>query len=313
MVRFIAQRLIAGVTLLIVISTVAYLLMFLGSSNVARNLLGPTATTEQVSALEAQLGLDKPLLVRYWDWLSHAVTGDLGTSWSSRAPVTELVTSRVGVTLSLLIGAVVLTAIVAVLLGAWAASAGGWVDRVIQVSSVFVGAVPNFLVALVLVYVFALSLGWFQPTGYTPPEASVTAWLSAITLPVLALAVGSIAGVAQQVRGSMIDQLRKDYVRTLECRGLSARRILLRHVLRNSAGPALNVLAVLFVAMIGGAVVIEQIFAIPGLGSLTVSSSLSGDIPLTMGIVVTTVIIVVILNLLVDLVQAWLNPKVRLS
>lgn len=313
MASFILKRLLAGIGLLFVISSVVYLLMSLAATDVARNLLGETATQDQVVTLEKQLGLDQPVLVRYWGWLTDALTGNLGTSWSSRTSVTEIIASRIGVTLSVLIGAVLLTALLAIVLGAAAAITGGWADRIIQVSSVVVAAVPNFLVALMLVFVFALQLGWFRATGYTPPDVSIGAWLASITLPVLAIALGSAAGVAQQVRGSMIDQMQRDYVRTLECRGLDARTIIFRHVLRNSAGPALNVLAVLFVAMIGGAVVIEQIFAIPGLGSLTVNASLLGDVPLIMGIVITTVVMVVVLNLIVDLLQAWLNPKVRLS
>ncbi|WP_061962744.1 ABC transporter permease [Demequina aurantiaca] len=311
--RFIARRIVAGISLLFVITSAAYFLLYLSGGDVARNLLGPTATDAQVAAKATELGLDQPLLTRYWDWLSGALTGDFGNSWASRAPVTELLSGRVAVTLTIVVAAVIVSGIGAVILGSLASSRGGWVDRTIQVASLVGAAVPGFLIAMVLVLVVAINLGWFEPTGYINPSTSITGWLSTAVLPITALAVAGVAGVTQQVRGSMLDERRKDYVRTLECRGLSSRTITYQHVLRNASGPALNVLALMFVAMLGGAVVVEQVFSIPGLGKLTVTSTLSSDVPVIMGIVVVTVVLVVILNLLIDLLQAWLNPKVRLS
>ena len=168
------------------------------------------------------------------------------------------------------------------------------------------------LIALGLVTLFALNLGWFEPTGYVNLSDSPSGWLGTVTLPVIALSVGGIAGVAGQVRGSVVDALRQDYVRTLRSRGLSFNRVVFKHVLRNAGGPALAVLAVQFVGLLGGAVVVEQVFAIPGLGQVAVSSTTQGDIPLVMGLVVATAALVVIVNLVIDLAQGWLNPKVRL-
>jgi peptide/nickel transport system permease protein len=181
------------------------------------------------------------------------------------------------------------------------------------VLSVLGFAIPGFLIALALVIIFAINLHWFKPTGYVPFTDSPSGWLSTVTLPIIALAIGSIAGVTQQIRGSVIDALRQDYVRTLRSRGLSSGRVIYKHVLRNAGGPALAVLAVQFVGLLGGAVIVEQIFAIPGLGQVSVSATTQGDIPLVMGLVVVTAIIVVVVNLLIDLLQGWLNPKVRLS
>ncbi|WP_084105817.1 ABC transporter permease [Demequina sp. NBRC 110056] len=311
--RFITRRVISGISLLFVISSAAYLLLYISSGDVARNLLGPTATDEQVAAKAAELGLDQPLLTRYWDWLTGALTGDFGTSWASRAPVTEVLGGRVSVTLTLVIAAVIVSALGAIVLGTLAASRGGWSDRTIQVVSLIGAAVPGFLIAMLLVLFVAIDLGWFAATGYVRPTESFSGWIQTAVLPITALAVAGVAAVTQQVRGSMLDEQRKDYVRTLECRGLSRRSIVFRHVLRNAATPALNVLALMFIALLGGAVVVEQVFAIPGLGKLTVSSTLTGDVPVIMGIVVVTVMLVVAVNLLIDLIQAWLNPKVRLS
>ncbi|HXH33577.1 MAG TPA: ABC transporter permease [Plantibacter sp.] len=172
---------------------------------------------------------------------------------------------------------------------------------------------PAFLIALGLVIVFAINLGWFKPTGFVQLTDSFSGWLSSITLPVIALSLGGIAGVSQQIRGSMLDALRQDYVRTLQSRGLNRRTVVMQHVLRNAAGPGLAVLGVHFVGLLGGAVIIEQIFAIPGMGQVAVTATSQGDIPLVMGLVIATAILVVILNLFVDLAQGWLNPKVRLS
>jgi len=310
---FVIRRLASGVVLIVVLTSLTYLLLYLSGGDIARGILGQSATPETVELKKQELGLDQPLLQRFGDWVSNALQGDLGASWFTGQPVTDAISSRLSVTLSLVIGATVLTAVIAVVLGIVAATRRGWADRVVQVLAVLGFAVPGFLVALGLVLVFAINLGWFKPTGYTMLSESPTGWLSSITLPVIALSLGSIAGVAAQIRGSMIDALRLDYVRTLRSRGLSERRVVYKHVLRNSAGPALSVLAIQFVGLIGGAVIMEQIFAIPGLGQIAVGATAQRDIPLVMGLVLVMAVIVVLLNLVVDLLQGWLNPKVRLS
>jgi peptide/nickel transport system permease protein len=311
--RFVARRLAAGVVLIVVIATLTYLLLYLSGGDIARRILGETATADVVERKKVELGLDQPLLKRFGDWLGNAVQGDFGVSWFTGQQVTDALTSRLAVTLSLVIGATILTAVVSIVLGVLAATRRGWADRLVQVLAVLGFAIPGFLIAVGLVLVFAIQLGWFEPTGYTRFSDSPGGWLKSIILPVVALALGGIAGVAAQIRGSMIDALRNDYVRTLRSRGLSERSVVYKHVLRNAAGPALSVLAIQFVGLIGGAVIVEQIFAIPGLGQVAVIATSQGDIPLVMGLVLVTAVIVVILNLVVDLLQGWLNPKVRVS
>jgi peptide/nickel transport system permease protein len=310
---FIVRRLLSGAVLLFVITTVAYTLLYLGGGDIARRILGQNATQEQVAAKAAELGLDKPLLEQYGGWLSQAVTGDLGRSWFSGQLVTVGVSSRLSVTLSIVIGAVLIAAVVAVTLGVLAAVRGGVIDRIVQFISVLGFAIPGFLIALGLVLVFAINLKLFKATGYVPITESFTGWLASVTLPVAALAIGAIASVTQQVRGSVTDALNRDYVRTLRSRGLGSNRVVYKHVLRNAGGPALAVLAVQFVGLVGGAVIVEQVFALPGLGQLAVQSTTNGDIPNVMGLVLATAVIVVVVNLLIDLAQAALNPKVRLS
>ena len=313
MLTFIACRLASGVILLITISVVAFLLLYAGGGDIARRLLGEDASPATVAQKAHELGLDQPLIVQFGTWLSGAVRGDFGTSWFTSQPVSDAILSRLSVTLSLVFGATLLIAVVSVVLGVLAATRGGIVDTIVQVLSLIGTAIPGFLIALGLVLVFAINLGWFKPTGYVQFADSPAGWLGSITLPVIALSLGGIAGVTQQIRGSMLDSLRQDYVRTLRSRGISPRSVILKHVLRNAAGPALAVLGVHFVGLLGGAVIIEQMFAIPGMGQVAVTATSQGDIPLVMGLVLATAVLVVLLNLVVDLAQGWLNPKVRLS
>lgn len=313
MLTFIVRRVLAGIILVLAVSVVAFTLLYAGGGDIARRILGQNASAETVALRAEQLGLNQPLPVQYWNWLSNAVAGDFGVSWFTSQPVTTSLSSRLTVTLTLVIGTTIVAAIVSVVLGILAARRGGWVDGLVQFIAVIGFAVPGFLIALYLVLFFAIELGWFKATGYIPFTTSVSGWLSSITLPIAALSLSAIAAVAQQVRGSVTDALSRDYVRTLRARGLGMNRVVYLHVLRNAGGPALAVLAVQFVGLLGGAVIVEQVFALPGIGQLTVSATSSGDIPVVMGVVVATAVIVVIVNLLIDLAQAALNPKVRLS
>lgn len=313
MLRFTIRRLVSGVILLFVISSLAYLLLYLGAGDVGRRILGPQASAETVALKNEQLGVDQPLLTRYLDWLGHAVTGDFGTSWFTFQPVDEAITSRLAVTISIVIGATILSGLIAIALGVWAARRRGWADKLVQVIAVLGFAIPGFLIAIFLVNVFALNLHWFRPTGYVQIGTSFTGWLGSVTLPILALSIGAIAAIVQQVRGSVIDALRQDWVRTLRSRGLSENRVIFKHVLRNAGGPALAVLAVQFIGLLGGAVIVEQIFAIPGLGQVSVVATSQGDVPLVMGLVVAIGTIVVLVNLVIDLLQGFLNPKARVS
>jgi peptide/nickel transport system permease protein len=313
MLQFVLRRLIAGVVLLFVVSSLAFLLLYLGAGDIARQILGQEATQEQVAQLNDRLGLNEPLLTRYASWLGGAVTGNFGTSWFTNQAVMTAITSRLSVTLSLVIGTVLLTAIVGTALGVWAARRRGAADRTVQIVSVLGFAIPGFLIAILLVNVFALQLRWFKPTGFVAFTTSFTGWLGTVTLPIIALSIGAIAAIAAQVRGSVIDTMRQDWVRTLRSRGLSQNRTLYKHVLRNAGGPALAVLAVQFVGLLGGAIIVEQIFAIPGLGQIATASTGQGDIPLVMGLVVVTAAIVVVVNIVIDILHGFLNPKARIS
>ncbi|MER5261982.1 ABC transporter permease [Actinosynnema sp. NPDC002837] len=311
MLGFVLRRLAAGVFLLFAISFVSFVLLSVPHLDVARQLVGQAATQDVVDAKNAALGLDQPVLARYASWLGDAVTGDLGTSWFTSENVLTAIGNRLPVTLSLMLGVTLVTAVLAFSLGVWAGVRRGVVDRFVQVLGVVGYALPGFLVTLVIVLVFAVQLRWFPAIGYVPLTSSVPGWLSTVVLPILSLSVASVAGVSQQVRGSVIDVLRQDYVRTLRARGLPPRRVLFRHVLRNASAPALTVLGMQFVGLLGGAVLVEQIFGLPGIGSMTVTYTTRGDTPIIMGLVMTTVVCVVVINLAVDVLIGWLNPKAR--
>lgn len=313
MVSFVLRRLASGATLIFVASTLTFLLMSLSGGNPARNILGEGATDEQVAAKAAELGLDQPLLERYVSWLTSALQGDFGTSWFTNEPVISSLANKFPVSLSIVTGAILVTAVLAALLGVTAAVRRGWIDRFVQIFAVIGFALPNFWVALVLVTVFAVSLRLLPATGFVPFTTDPGRWFLGLILPVTALAIGTIASTAQQVRGAMIDVLSQDYVRTLRARGISSSSLLFRHVLRNAAPPALTVLSLQFVGLLGGAVVIEKVFALPGIGNLAVTATTQGDLPQILGLVVVMVILVVLVNLLIDLAAGWLNPKARLA
>jgi peptide/nickel transport system permease protein len=313
MFAFIARRLGSGALLLLVISSLAYFLMFFSPSNIAINLLGDAATPEQLAAKEIELGLDRPIFDRYLEWLSSALSGDLGTSWFSSEPIVQALLSRLPVTLTLVSVTILLTAVVATILGTAAAVRGGVIDRIVQILGVAGFAIPNFVIAIFLVTVFAIQLFLLPATGWVPLEQDPSLWLQSMILPVSALVLGSVASSSAQIRSAVKAVLEKDWVRTLRARGLSEREILLKHVLRAAAPAGLTILSLQFVGMLGGTVIIEQIFALPGVGFLALQSTGIGDTPVVMGVVVVTVIVVILVNLLVDLANGWLNPKVRVK
>ncbi|RAN79410.1 ABC transporter permease [Bacillus sp. SRB_336] len=313
MVSFILKRIVSGISVLVAISFFTYCLLYFSSANIARNILGEYASQAQVQAKEIELGLHRPLLTRFFEWAGNALHGDFGTSWFTSERVVTAITTRLPITLTLVIVSIVCIAIVATLLGMAAAVKRGWIDRLVQGAAVVGDAIPDFVLAIVLVSVFAISLKFFPATSSISPDAGAEAWVASMTLPVIALLINGIASIAQQIRSAVIKQLEKDYVRTLRSRGISEREILFKHVLRSAAPAGLTVLSLKFVGMLGGVVIIEQIFALPGMGALAVQSTSMGDIPLVMGVVLYTVIIVIIVNLLVDLINGWLNPKVRVS
>ncbi|QPZ39500.1 ABC transporter permease [Paramicrobacterium chengjingii] len=313
MLTFIIKRIVSGITVLIAISCATFFLLYYSGSNIARNILGEYATPDQIVAKEHELGLDRPIIVQFGEWATRAVSGNLGISWFTSQGVAESLLTRLPVTLTLLIVAIICIATFATVIGIAAAVKRGWIDRVVQVGAVLGEAIPSFVLGIIFVTIFAINLGWFPATSSIQPGSTGSAWVLSLALPAIALVVNGLTSTAQQIRSAVIAQLEKDYVRTLRSRGIPETIVLFKHVLRSAAPAGLTVLSLHFIGMLGGVVIIEQIFALPGMGALAVQSTVLGDTPLVMGVVIYTVIIVIIVNLLVDLANGWLNPKVRVS
>jgi peptide/nickel transport system permease protein len=257
--------------------------------------------------------LDLPLYEQYWQWLTHAVRGDLGSSLFTGESVTDAIQSRLPVTLSLMFGALLVSLVVGVALGVFSAMRGGVLGRIVDGFALVGFALPAFWVGAMLVVVFAVALRWLPATGYVALADSPTDWLASLVLPVVSLALGSIAALAKQTREAMLDVLSSEYIRMARANGIRNRSIVLVHALKNASVRVITVLGVQAVGLLGGTVVVENVFALPGLGSLAVNSTVQHDLPVVQGTVVYFTVLVVVINLIVDIAYTWLNPKVRAS
>ncbi|GAC1368757.1 MAG: ABC transporter permease [Pseudarthrobacter sp.] len=313
MITFILKRLGSGLVVLFAVSLLVFSLLYVSSGSIARNILGDTATPEQVAIKNAELGLDQPFFVRYFGWLGGAARGDLGTSWFTSEPVANALATRIPVTMTMVFAAMLLIALIATLIGVAAAVKRGWVDRVVQVGAILGDSIPGFVIGIILVFFLAIQLGLFPATSTIAPGVGADAWALSLTLPVIALLINGVTGGAQQIRSAVIKQLERDYVRTLRSRGISDPEVLFKHVLRSAAPAGLTVLSLQLIGMLGGVVIIESIFALPGMGPLAVAATAQSDQPVVMGVVMYTVVVVIAVNLIVDLLNGWLNPKVRAS
>jgi peptide/nickel transport system permease protein len=312
MTVYVLRRLATGVVLALLVTLITFVLLSFSFEGIVRSILGLSATPESIAALSSELGFDRPVLVQYLDWLAGVVRGDFGRSLFTAQPVADAVAARLSVTLSIVVVALLITVVISVVLGVAAATRGGAIDRIAQGLSLFGYIVPGLLLAIVLVVVFAVNLRVLPATGYTALTTDPAKWAASITIPVIVLVVGGVANMAAQVRGAMIDELRKDYVRTLRTRGVATSSVVLRHALRNAAGPALTVLSLEFIQMLGGALIIENVFVLPGFGTYSFNAALQGDIPVILGVTVFGVLLVVAVNLLTDIANGWLNPKARI-
>ncbi|MET3803219.1 peptide/nickel transport system permease protein [Nakamurella sp. UYEF19] len=303
--------LLTAVPLVFCVTALTFVLTSLVPGDAARSILGISATPEQVSALNNQLGLDRSMPAQYGRWLLDAVRGDLGTSITSGVPVSQELAERIGVTLSLILGALVVATVIGVGLGVYSAVRGGWSARAVDVISLLGLAVPTFWLGLVLLTIFAVRWQVFPATGYTAFGDSPVQWFESLVLPVVTLGLAGSAPVAKQTRSGVLSELGRDYVPALRSRGITERSILLRHVLRNAGGPIVTVLGLMVIGLLGGTVLAETVFVMPGLGSLAVTATSSHDIPTIQGVALVFTIVVLLVNLAIEMLHAWLNPKVR--
>lgn len=309
----VGKRLALAVPLVWVVMTLTFVLLRLAPGDPTVAILGERATVEQYEQARSELGLDRPFLEQYGVFLGDLVRGEVGTSLLSSREAADVVLDRLPVTLSLTIGATVMSVVLGVALGVFAALRRGWAGQVSQVGVVIGQAVPNFWLGLVLVVVFAVQLDWFPPNGYTPLAESAGGWAHALILPIVALGLAAVGAVARMTRGSMVAVLDREYIRTLRAAGLPRSSIVFKHALKNAAIPVTTIVGLRFIGLLSSAVVIEQVFALPGVGSLAVSAASQSDYPVMQALVFYLTLAVVVVNLVVDLIYAWLNPKVRVS
>jgi peptide/nickel transport system permease protein len=311
MFRIIARRLLLSVPLILIVSAITFVLGSLVPGDPARTLLGINGTPEQYEALREQLNLDRPLYEQYWLYLLDLFQGDLGRSIFNNELVSNIITTRLPVTLALVIGGTLVAAIVGVALGVLSATRSRFLARVVDVISLVGTALPSFWVGLVLIAIFAVAMRWFPATGFTSFASSPSLWAASLVLPVTALAIGGVALIAKITRDAMLSTLAMDYIRTLRASGIGGTSIVWRHALRNAGLAIATAVGLTLINFLPGAVLIENVFVLPGLGSAVVSATNQHDIPIVQGIGLVFTVIVIVVNLIVDVVYGFLNPKVR--
>ncbi|HVQ71245.1 MAG TPA: ABC transporter permease [Bradyrhizobium sp.] len=312
MLSYILRRILSTLPVMGIVALFVFSLLYIAPGDPAAVIAGDQASPADVERIRQGLGLDRPFLVQFGTWVWNILHGDLGTSIFTNMPVSAMIAQRVEPTLSLMAITLVLTILVAVPLGVAAAwKAGSWVDRTIMAFAVFAFSLPVFVVGYVLAYVFALQFEWLPVQGYTPFKSGVWPWLRNLILPALALGSVYIALIARITRASMLEVLQQDYVRTARAKGLGQRNILFVHALKNAAVPIVTVIGIGIALLIGGAVVTESVFAIPGLGRLTIDAILRRDYPVIQGIVLLFSFLYVLVNLMVDVTYTLVDPRIR--
>ncbi|MCZ0738543.1 ABC transporter permease [Phreatobacter sp. AB_2022a] len=309
---YIARRILATIPVMAVVALFVFSLLYIAPGDPAAVIAGDQASPADVEKIRQSLGLDRPFLVQFGDWVWRLVHFDLGTSIFTGLPVTQLIAQRIEPTLSLMIVTLILAVAIAVPLGVVAAwKSGTLIDRAIMAFAVFGFSVPVFVVGYLLAYLFALELEWLPVQGYTPIAQGLWPWFENLILPAIALGCVYVALIARITRATMLEVLQQDYVRTARAKGVGQGGILFLHALKNAAVPIVTVIGIGIALLIGGAVVTESVFAIPGLGRLTVDAILRRDYPVIQGLVLLFSFVYVLVNLAIDLVYTLVDPRIR--
>jgi peptide/nickel transport system permease protein len=316
MLRFLLQRLAAVLPVLLVVSVIVFLILRLSPGDPAAVIAGNSATTQEVEMVREQLGLNRSLPAQYGIWLGKVVQGDLGFSYYLTKPVTALIAQRIEPTLALALGTIVLAVLVAIPLGTLAAwRMGGWLDRLLSGFSVLGFSVPVFVIGYLLIYLFSIQLGWLPVQGYKrlfgSDSQGLLMWARHLVLPWVTLGMIYVALIARVTRASVSEALTEDYIRTARAKGIAERAVLMRHALANAAVPIATVVGIGVALLIGGVVVTETVYSIPGLGSLTVEAVLNRDFPVIQGVVLFFSVLYVLVNLAVDVSYLFLDPRIR--
>ena len=312
MLAYIARRVVATIPVMAVVALLVFSLLYIAPGDPATIIAGDQASPEDIERIRISLGLDRPFLVRFGAWVWDVLRGDLGNSIFTNLPVTHMIGQRIEPTVSLMLLTLVISLTFAIPLGVLAAwKQGSWIDRFAMVVSTAGFSVPVFVMGYVLAYVFALWLDWLPVQGYTPLSEGLIPWFRNLILPSIALGLIYMALIARITRATMLEVLSQDYVRTARAKGVGQRAILFVHALKNAAVPIITIVGIGFAALIGGAVVTESVFAIPGLGRLTVDAILRRDYPVIQGVVLMFSFVYVLVNLAVDLLYTLFDPRIR--
>lgn len=312
MLTFILKRLLSTIPVMGIVALIVFLLLRLSPGDPAAVIAGDYATAEQIAKIRTQLGLDQPILIQFLHWLGDLLHGNLGVSIFSNLPVTTLIAQRIEPTLMLALTTIIFSIVVAVPLGVVAAwKAHTWVDRVVMVFAVVGFSVPVFVMGYFLIYGFALGLRWFPVQGYRSPFVDPVLFISHITLPTLTLSAIYIALIARITRASVLEVLDEDYIRTARAKGQVETKVLLVHALGNAAVPIVTVIGLGVALLIGGVVVTESVYNIPGLGRLVVDAILKRDYPIIQGLILFFAFLYILLNLIIDIAYTMLDPRIR--
>jgi peptide/nickel transport system permease protein len=312
MLAFIVRRIFSTIPVMIFVALFVFSLLYIAPGDPAAVIAGDQASPADVEKIRMSLGLDRPYLVRFGEWFFRVLQGDLGTSIFTSLPVTQLIGQRIEPTVSLMVLTLILAVVVAVPMGVLAAwKAGTWVDRVVVAFAVLGFSIPVFVIGYLLAYAFALKLDWLPVQGYTPLSAGLWPWLRNLILPAITLGSVYIALIARITRATMLEVLQQDYVRTASAKGVEQRNVLFVHALKNAAVPIVTIIGIGVALLIGGAVVTESVFAIPGLGRLTLDAILRRDYPVIQGVVLIFSFVYVLVNLAVDLIYTLVDPRIR--
>src|SRR4051794_9592663 len=297
MIRATARWLASSVVLLFAVTVLTFLLTALAPGDAAKAILSGQTTSytpEQYRQLRHELGIDQPLPTQYWHWLSRLLHGGLGNDLFSGEPITQALNGRLGASLTLIVGSVLVSGVAGVGIGVYSAVRGGVLGRIVDGASLFGLAAPNFWLALVLMQVFAVQIPLFPATGYATLGEGPLPWLRGVVLPVLSLAAGGSALIARQTRDAMADVLARDFITALRARGLPLRTVVFKHALRDAAIPVVTLLGLMFVSLLGGTVLIENVFSIPGLGQQAVAAGSTHDLPMIEGVAFYFTVIVIV-------------------
>jgi peptide/nickel transport system permease protein len=312
MSRFIVKRILSAIVVLVIVTIVTFLLIQIMPGDPARIMLGLDATPEQVQELRSELWLDRPLAVQYFHWLGNALQGDLGRSIIYQENVTSVLAAKLPVTLHLSLLSLILSTFIGIAFGILCAIRRGTIlDSFLTVVANIGVAIPIFWLGILGIYLFGLKLGWLEIYGYTSPFEDFWKSSSQLVMPVFCMTVSSLAMLTRQTRSSMLEVVRQDYIRTAWSKGLKERVIVSKHALKNALIPIVTLLGLNLRTLIGGSVLIETVFNIPGMGRLMVSSVFSKDFIVVQAITLLIAIIVLAGNLLVDISYGWLDPKIR--